>query len=168
MPSNIQVHRQVPLNNANIPKETKLALHKLLKKFDSIISKSENDIGQMDLIEMHITMSPDSSPAAARPYPLALKHHDFLKQEIKKIIRCRNHPQEHVSLGTSYHICQKHTPEDSPQQFRLCIIYRNLNSLLPSVTPATGTKKGAFTLMPLPKIEELFALLKESKVLYNP
>ena len=43
MPSDIQVHRQVPLNNAKISEETKLALHKLLKKFDPIISKSDND-----------------------------------------------------------------------------------------------------------------------------
>ena len=32
MPSDIQVHRQVPVDNANILVETKLALHKLLKK----------------------------------------------------------------------------------------------------------------------------------------
>ena len=31
MPSDMQVHRQVNLNNANISEETKLALHKLLK-----------------------------------------------------------------------------------------------------------------------------------------
>ena len=31
MSSDIQVHRQVPLKNANILEDTKLALHKLLK-----------------------------------------------------------------------------------------------------------------------------------------
>ena len=31
MPSDIKVHRQVPINNANIWEETKLALHQLLK-----------------------------------------------------------------------------------------------------------------------------------------
>ena len=41
--------------------------------------------------------------------------------------------------------------------------YRKLNSLLQEVKPAAGTKKGAFTLMPLPKIDELFALLKGAK-----
>ena len=34
---------------------------------------------------MHITTRPDSTHIAAWPYPLALKHHDFLKQEVKKI-----------------------------------------------------------------------------------
>ena len=66
-------------------------------------------------------------------------------------------------MGKPYHSCHKHTHEGSPQQFSVCVDYRKLNSLLPSVTPATGTKKGAFTLMPLPKIDELFALLKGTK-----
>ena len=50
-----------------------------------------------------------------------------------------------------------------PQQVWLCINYRKLNSLLPTITPATGTKKGTLTLIPLPKIEELFTLLEGAK-----
>ena len=45
MPSNLQTHRQVPLSNAKISKETKVALYKLLQKYDATISKSSNDIG---------------------------------------------------------------------------------------------------------------------------
>ena len=74
MPSNKQVHTQVPLNDANISETTKLTLNNLLKKFDSIILKSDNDIGQRDLIEMHIATM------------LILKHYDFLKQEIKNLL----------------------------------------------------------------------------------
>ena len=57
-------------------------------------------------------------------------------------------------------IVRKHTPDGAPQHFCLCIDYRKLNSLLPAVTPATETKKGTFTLMSLPKIDELIALLE--------
>ena len=63
-------------------------------------------------------------------------------------------------MGKPYYSCQKKT---LLQQFRLCIDYRKLNSLLNSVTPATGTKRGAFSFLPLPKIHELFALLKGAK-----
>ena len=35
--------------------------------------------------------------------------------------------------------------------------------MLLAVTPTMGTKKGALTLMPLPKIDELFMLLKGTK-----
>ena len=51
----------------------------------------------------------------------------------------------------------------SPQQFHLCIDYRKLNSLLLAVKLATGTKKCTFSLMTLPTIDELFALLKGAK-----
>ena len=60
-------------------------------------------------------------------------------------------------------VVKKTTPQGSPQQFRLWVDYRKLNCLLPSVTPATGTKKGALAVMPLPKIDELFPLLKGAK-----
>ena len=64
MPSDIQGHRQVPLNNTRLSEQTKLALHKLLKKFDSIISRSDNDIELMDLIQMCIAIKLDSTPVA--------------------------------------------------------------------------------------------------------
>ena len=65
-------------------------------------------------------------------------------------------------MGKPYCSCQKHTPEGSPQQFRLCVDYRKLNFLLPSVPQQQALRK-EFSLMPLPKIEELFALLKGAK-----
>ena len=66
-------------------------------------------------------------------------------------------------LASSIVVVTKHTPEGSPQQFILYIDYRKLNSLLPSVTPATGPKKGAFALIPQSKIDELFALHQGAK-----
>ena len=35
---------------------------------------------------MHIATRLDAAPVAAQPYPLALKCHDFLKQEIKNLL----------------------------------------------------------------------------------
>ena len=77
MPSNLQVHRQVLLSNAKISSETRNAFYKLLQKYDPIISKSSNDIGQTGLLKIHIATSPDAAPIAAQPYSLALKHHKF-------------------------------------------------------------------------------------------
>ena len=57
-------------------------------------------------------------------------------------------------------VVKKHTPEGVQQKFNLYIDYRKLNSLLLAVTPEMVTKKAAFMLMPLPKIDELFVLLK--------
>ena len=86
MPTNVQIHRQVPFNDTKISKETKTALYKLLQKYDIILSKSNNDIGQTDLLKMHIATRPDAAQVAAQPYPFALKHHEFLKQEIQNLL----------------------------------------------------------------------------------
>ena len=48
-------------------------------------------------------------------------------------------------------VVKNHTPEGSQQQFRLCVDCRKLKSVLPSVTPAAGMKKGALDLILLPK-----------------
>ena len=60
-------------------------------------------------------------------------------------------------------VVKKHAPEGLPQQFHLCVNYRKIKSLLLAVTPATGIKKDTLTLIPLPKIDELFASLKGPK-----
>ena len=65
MPSNVQIIRQVLVNDAKIRKERKTALYKLLQKYDTIISKSDNDIGQTDLIKMHITIRLDAVQVVA-------------------------------------------------------------------------------------------------------
>ena len=65
MPSNLQIHSQVLVSSAKISKGTKIALYKLLQKYDAIISKSSKDIGQTNLKEMHITTRPGAAPVAA-------------------------------------------------------------------------------------------------------
>ena len=95
--------------------------------------------------------------------PLALKHHDFLKQEIKNLLNAGITCKTMSPWASTIIVIKNHIPDGSPQQFQLCIDYRKLNSLLPTITPAAGTKKGTLTLIPLPKIDELFTLPKGSK-----
>ena len=112
---------------------------------------------------MHIATRPDAAPIAAELYPLALKHHDFLKQEIKNLLDVEIICKSMSPWASPIVVVKKHTPEGALEKFCLCIDYRKLNSLLQAVTPAMGTKKEAFALMPLLKIDELFALLKGAK-----
>ena len=112
---------------------------------------------------MITAMKPDAAPIAAQPYPLALEHHDFLKQEIKNLPDARIICKSMSPWASPIVIVKKHTPEGVPQQLHLCMDYRRVNSLLPAVTLAAGKKEGVFALMPLPKIDELFALLKGAK-----
>ena len=77
IPSAIQIHRWVPLSNAKILKETKNQLYEMLWRYKAVISKCVSDIGQTDLIKMHIARKPNAAPVVAQPYCLALKHHDI-------------------------------------------------------------------------------------------
>ena len=114
----------------------------------------------MDLIQMLIATRPDTTPVAAWPNPLALKDHDFPKQEIKNLFNTGIIHKSMSLWASPIVVVKNHTLKGSPQQFQLCVDYRKLNSYLPTITPATGTNKGALTLMPLPKMYELFTLLK--------
>ena len=51
-------------------------------------------------------------------------------------------------------------PGEPPR--RLCVDYRTLNSLLPTVQKVGSRAKGILTLVPLPNIDEIYAKLKGS------
>ena len=51
-----------------------------------------------------------------------------------------------------------------PPRRRLCVDYRAINNLLPTVQKVGSRAKGVLTLVPLPKIDEIYAKLKDSTV----
>ena len=57
---------------------------------------------------------------------------------------------------------KKSAPGEPPRRC-MCVDYRRLNKLQPEVTKADGGK-GCISLIPLPKIDELYAKLKGFKV----
>ena len=54
----------------------------LQQKYNDIISKHNSYIGLIHLEERKIDTDPNVSPVASKPYPLPLKHHKFVKEEI--------------------------------------------------------------------------------------
>ena len=59
-------------------------------------------------------------------------------------------------------VVPKRTALGEPSNRRLCVDYRAINSLLPPVKKAFLKAKGVLTLVPLPKIDEIYAQLKDS------
>ena len=76
-------------------------------------------IGRTDLIKMHIATTLDVAPIAAWTYPLAFKHHDFLKQEIKILLHAGIICKGMSPLASPFVVVKKHTPDGSTQQFCL-------------------------------------------------
>ena len=156
-PAEVETHRKVDLEDKIIKEETKKKFHSLCDRYDNIISKGSDDIGKTLLVEMDIDTG-DSPPIASRPYTLPLKHYDWVKKERAQII------DKSISAWASPVIIvpKKSVPGEPPQR-RMCVDFRRLNGKLPEVEKMTGGK-GCISLVPLPKIDELYARLQGYKV----
>ena len=86
-PSAFHPKPRLTLEDACITPQMKQNLNKLLIDFDDIMSHSSTDIGLVTLEEVPIETPPDALPITSKPYPLALKYHQFVKEELQKLLQ---------------------------------------------------------------------------------
>ena len=77
-PANIEVHRKVELQDADITEEQRNAFKDLCTEFNDIFSTDSGDIGKTPLLEVEIDTG-DSLPITQKPYTLPLKHAAWVK-----------------------------------------------------------------------------------------
>ena len=164
-PADIDTHRKVKLQDAEVLDKYKEEFEKLCEEYNDIFSKDSSDIGKTPLITMEIETG-DSPPVCQRPYNLPLKHIDWVQKELDTLEKARTtRITRSVSPWASpIVIVPKRTALGEPPKKRLCVDYRVINSLLPKVNKAHSNAKGVLTLVPLPKIDEICARLKGSNV----
>ena len=80
-PADVDTHRKVKLQDAEVLDKYKEEFEKLCEEYNDIFSKDSSDIGKTPLITMEIKTG-DSPPVCQRPYNLPLKHIDWVKKEI--------------------------------------------------------------------------------------
>ena len=78
-------HQKPVLQNAPIDQKIKLELEQLFERNQDCFAEDERQIGTTSLITLSIDTG-DHPPVAKRPYTLALKHHDWVKAEIDKLL----------------------------------------------------------------------------------
>ena len=155
-PADIEVHRKVELQDANITEAQQNAFKELCNEFKDIFSIDSSDIGKTPLIEMEIDTC-DSLPITQKPYTLPLKHATWVQKELEILEKAGVIVRSVSPWASPIVKVPKRTALGEPPKRRLCVDYRAGNSLLPPVKKAFSKAKGVLTLVPLPKIDEIYA-----------
>ena len=161
-PVEAPVNRKVLLEDKNNSPRTQEAFDKLCKKYEDIFSKNSGDIGKTMLVEMEIDTG-NHPPIASKPCTLPLKHYDWVQKEIETLEKAGIIERSISPWASPVVIIPKKSTPGEPPRRRMCIDNRRINKLQPEVTKADG-RKGCISLIPLPKIDELYAKLKGYKV----
>ena len=162
-PADVERHRRVLLQDAEVPDENRKQFKELCQEYDDIFSKGAGDIGKTPLITMEIDTG-DSPPVCQRPYNLPLKHAEWVKKELETLEKAGIISRSISPWASPIVIVPKKTEPGEPPKKRLCVDYRVINSLIPPVTKAHSKAKGVLTLVPLPKIDEIYARLRGSTI----
>ena len=138
-------HQKPVLQNAPINQKIKLALEQLLERNHDCFAEDERQIGTTPLITMSIDTG-DHPPVAKRPYTLAIKHHDWVKAEIDKLLKAGVIRESDSSWSAPIVVVPK---GDGGK--RLCIDYRALNAITRTF------------IWPMPRVEDILAKLGKAK-----
>ena len=163
LPTDIDIHRKVKLQDTEVLDHYKKEFEELYEEYKDIFSKGPLDIGKTPLITMEIETG-DSPPVCQRPYNLPLKHVDWVQKELDTLEKAGVITHSVSPWARPIVIVPKRTEPEEPPKKRLCVDNRVINSLLPKVNKAHSKAKGVLTLVPLPKIDEIYARLKASTI----
>ena len=143
-PTDIEVHRKVELQDADITEAQQNAFKDLCTEFNDIFSTDSGDIGKTPLLEVEIDTG-DSLPIIQKPYTLPLKYTAWVQRELE-------------ILEKAGVIVRSVSPWASP------IVVVPKRTAPGAKKKAFSKAKGILTLVPLPKIDEIYARLKGSNI----
>ena len=128
-----------PCHEVSTPVQNSLKL--LLEEYDSQFAQDETSIGTTPLTSMSIDTG-TANPVSQKPYPIVMKHYDWVKNEIEKLLAAKVICSSRSSWSAPILVVPKGDGGKC-----LVIDYRALNKV---------TRK--FT-WPMPKVEDIFSKL---------
>ena len=161
-PAQVTEHRCMELKDQNISEETKKKFEELKEKYPKVFSLNNEDIGCTQLVTMDIDMG-DSPPVCQKPYTLPLKHYNWVQQEIETLEHAGVIRKSISPWASPIVVVPKKSTPGEPPHRRMCIDFRKLNDLQPEVCHADSQTGGNISLVPLPKIDEMYGRLKGAK-----
>ena len=158
LPADIDTYRETKLKDAELSEQDREKFETLCIQYDDVFSKDSTDLGRSPLLTMEIDTG-DHPLIRQRPYSLALKHVEWVQEEIEKLEQAGVITRSMPPWASPIVIVPKKTAHR-----RMCVNYRMVNSLAPPVVKAHSKAKGVLTFIPLPKIDEIFTKLKGSQI----
>ena len=128
-----------PCHKVSTPVQNSLEL--LLKEYEFQFAQDETSIGTTPLTSLSIDAG-TANPVSQKPYPIAMKHYEWVKNEIEKLLTAKVICSSHSSWSAPIIVVPKGDGGKC-----LVIDYRALNKV---------TRK--FT-WPMPKVEDIFSKL---------
>ena len=80
----VNTHRKMQLQDAEVAKKYKEQFKQLCKEFEDVFSKDSTDIGKTPLITMDIDTG-DGPPICQKPYNLPLKCREWVQKELETL-----------------------------------------------------------------------------------
>ena len=115
------------------------------------------------LVEIEIDTGNHPPPIESKAYTLPLKHYKWVQREIETLERAGIIERSISPWASPVVIVPKKSTPGEPPRRRMCMDYQRINKLQLEVTKADDGK-GCISLIPLPKLDELYAKLKGYKV----
>ena len=128
-------------HDTNFPAPTQDSLTLLLQEYESQFAKDETSMGTTPLTSMTVDTG-TADPVLEKPYPIPMKHYEWVKDEIEKLLTTKVIRTSHSSWSALIIVVPK-----GDRGKCLVIDYRTLNKV---------TRK--FT-WPMPKAEDIFSKL---------
>ena len=115
------------------------------------------------LVTMHVDTG-DSPPICQKPYTLPLKHYSWVQQEVETLERAGIIKKSLSPWASPIVVVPKKSAPGEPPRWRMCIDFRKINDLQPQVRRVDSATSGNISLVPLPKIDEMYAALHGAKI----
>ena len=126
-PSDIEVHRKINLQNADVSDEHQKAFKDLCHEFKDIFLVDLGDIGKTPLVEMEIDTG-DSPPITQKPYTLPLKHAEWVQNELEILEKAGVIVRSVSPWASPIVVVPKKSAPGEPPKRRLCVDYVSLTS----------------------------------------
>ena len=119
-PADIEVHRKVTLQDADVSNEHQKAFQDLCHEFKDIFSVDLDDIGKTPLVEMEIDTG-DSPPTTQKPYTLPLKHAEWVQKELEILEKAGVIVRSVSPWASPIVVVPKRSAPGEPPKRRLCV-----------------------------------------------